>query len=108
MRTVRGLRYRAAAMPVAAALAGTMLAALFLLLTPRAAQAGGVVATCNQASLVAAMAGGGSVTFSCNGTITLTSQIVISQNTTIDGGVLGLVTISGGSTTRIFTTTSGV
>lgn len=98
---------RWAALPLAAALATLMLALLFLLLTPRVARAGGVVTTCDQSNLAAALAGGGSVTFACGGpaTITFASQIVITQDTTIDGGTLGQVTLSGSNVTRLFTTT---
>jgi predicted outer membrane repeat protein len=90
------------------------LALLMLLLTPRVAYAGGVVGngtpgSCTEAALNAALAGGGSVTFNCGAspvTITLTSQKLINSSTNINGG--GLITLSGGGTTRIFTTTSGV
>ncbi len=102
--------HRVAALPASAALAGVLLAALWLLLTPRVARAGGVVTNCNETGLRQALAGGGSVSFNCGApvTITLASQVVISQNTTLDGGALGLVTISGDGITRLFTTTAGV
>lgn len=54
----------------------------------RTTYAAGVVNTCDQSHLVAAIAGGGgggNVTFNCNGTIALSSTIIISSNTTIDG-----------------------
>ena len=38
------------------------------------AHAGGVVSVCDEAHLLAALAGGGTVTFSCSGTITLTAD----------------------------------
>ena len=47
--------------------------------------AGGIVSVCNEAHLKAALAGGGTVTFSCSGTIILTAEIVIVADTTIDG-----------------------
>lgn len=100
---------RIIALPLAAGLAALMLALLFSLLAPRVARAGGVVTTCDQSNLEAALAGGGSVTFNCGApaTITFASQIVITQNTTIDGGTLGQVTLSGNNVTRLFTTTPG-
>lgn len=46
--------------------------------------AAGVVTTCDEASLRAALAGGGTVTFSCDGTIALAKTLVIDANTTLD------------------------
>ena len=43
--------------------------------TAAPAHAGGVVSVCDEAHLLAALAGGGTVTFSCSGTITLTAEI---------------------------------
>ena len=85
-----------------------------LSVTPRAWSANAVVGTgsngsCNEAAFTSAVAtlnsGGGTMTFNCGGpaTITLTSQkILVGNNSfvyTIDGG--GIVTLSGGGTTRI-------
>ena len=50
---------------------------------------------CDEASLRAALEGGGSVTFACNGTIVLGSTVVISNNTILDG-TGHAVTLSGG------------
>ena len=47
------------------------------------------------------------MTFSCSGTITLTAEIVVSANTTIDGSGQ-TVTISGNNAVRVFTVNSGV
>ncbi|MGH7294748.1 MAG: choice-of-anchor Q domain-containing protein, partial [Polyangiaceae bacterium] len=58
--------------------------------------------SCTEAALVAAVAAGGVVTFDCGSapaTITVTSEVPVSADTTIDGG--SLVTLSGGKTTRI-------
>ena len=74
-------------------------------------QAAGVVGTgtpgsCTQAALTTALTGGGTVTFNCGGaatTILVTSQIPITQDTVIEGG--GLITITGGLTTRLFDVT---
>ncbi|MCB0255027.1 MAG: hypothetical protein KDI55_14995 [Anaerolineae bacterium] len=71
-------------------------------LEPAPAYAGGVVTVCDEAHLLAALAGGGTVTFTCSGTITLTAEIVISADTTIDGSGQ-TVTISGNHSVRVFT-----
>jgi hypothetical protein len=74
--------------------------------------AGVVVTTCTEASLNAALAGAGSIAFSCGGpaTITITRTKSIAANTSIDGG--GQVTFSGGGSTgsqfRLFDVRSGV
>lgn len=73
---------------------------------PTPAHAGGVVSVCDEAHLLAALTGGGTVTFSCSGTITLTAEIVISADMTIDGSGQ-TVTISGNHAVRIFFVNSG-
>jgi hypothetical protein len=96
--------------------AGLMMGLLAFAATPSSAQpplgtaaAGGVVGTgspgsCTEAALKAAVAGGGTVTFNCgsSATITLTNDVVISKDTVIDGG--GRITISGNNVTRVFRT----
>jgi len=72
-----------------------------LLLLPVAAWADGVVTNCTEAALRAAMAGGGVVTFTCDGTITLASTITNDFDLTLDGSGHG-VTISGGGAVRVF------
>ena len=52
-----------------------VLVLLVLALPASPAQAGGVVSVCNETALTAALTGGGTVTFSCSGTITLTSTL---------------------------------
>ncbi len=75
---------------------------LLMLAAPAApAHAGGIVSVCDEAHLKAALAGAGAVTFSCSGTITLTSTIEISAYTTIDGSGQN-VTISGNHTVGVF------
>ena len=71
------------------------------------AHAGGVVSVCDEAHLLAALAGGGTVTFSCSGTITLTAEIVIAADTTIDGSGQTVI-ISGNNAVRVFTVNPGV
>lgn len=73
----------------------------------RPAYAAGVVgdgtpASCTEAALTTALAGGGSVSFNCGGPITILvlSEKTISQNTIIQGG--GVITLTGGLATRLF------
>jgi predicted outer membrane repeat protein len=77
-----------------------------------AAVAAGVVGdgtpgSCSEATLTAALASGGTITFNCGGpkTILILSEKSITHNTSIDGG--GIITITGGLTTRLFTTVPG-
>ena len=70
------------------------------------AYAGGVVTVCDEAHLLTALAGGGTVTFACSGTITLTSTIVISADTTIDGSGQS-VTLSGDNAVRVIMVNPG-
>src|SRR5208282_2563531 len=60
-----------------------------------------VVTNCTEAALRAAIAGGGTVTFACDGTITLTNTITIATDTWLDGSG-HQVTISGGNAVRVF------
>jgi predicted outer membrane repeat protein len=83
-----------------------ILVLLALALPAPRAQAGGVVTVCDEAHLLAALAGGGMVTFACSGVIFLTNTIVISADTTIDGSGQS-VTISGNDTVRVLDVNSG-
>ena len=85
---------------------------LTILLTTSPVLGGGVVGSgtsgsCTESALNAALSGGGSVTFNCGGshTITFTSQKTITANTVIDGG--GVITFSGGNSTRLFSVENG-
>src|SRR5438132_1656421 len=78
------------------------------------AHAGGVVSICDgtpaaEANLRTALAGGGKVTFTCSGTIILSSTVTISSpnETTIDGTGQN-VTISGGNALTVFFVPTGV
>jgi hypothetical protein len=82
-------------------------AVVLLLLLPVAAWAGGVVTNCTEADLQAAMAGGGVVTFACDGTIALSSPLDISTYTVLDA-TNRKVTISGNSACRVFLVNSNV
>ncbi len=89
-------------------LAITLLLSLaFLFASPQSVQAGGTVATCDEASLLAALSGGGTVIFTCDGTITLTNPIIIAANTTLDATGHN-VTISGNNAVRIFYVNMGI
>lgn len=86
-----------------------LLLAGFSLASP--AYAAGVVGTgtsasCTEAALTAALAGGGTVTFNCGvaKTFTFTSEKVITQDTVIQGG--NTVIFDGGSGTRLFRVTA--
>lgn len=73
---------------------------LFTLLIPLTAHAAGTVATCTETAFKTALSGGGTVTFSCSGTITLTSEAVVSVNTVIDGSGQSVI-LSGNNAVRI-------
>jgi hypothetical protein len=70
--------------------------------SPTTVVGGGSAAGCTEAALRAAVAKGGIVVFDCGNapvTITLSSEILVAGDTTLDGG--GLVTLSGGGASRI-------
>ena len=81
--------------------AGVLLSAL---LTARGA---GVVSHPSEVELRAALTGGGNVTFSFNGTILLTSPLLISNDTMVDATGFGVV-LSGGNTNRLMEISPGV
>lgn len=84
-----------------------ILVLLALLLPASPTFAGGVVSVCDEAHLLTALTSGGTVTFSCSGTIMLTGPITISADTTIDGSGED-VTISGNHEVQVFTVAEGV
>ncbi|MGH9774550.1 MAG: choice-of-anchor Q domain-containing protein [Candidatus Acidiferrales bacterium] len=65
-------------------LGAVTMATLALAYAP-SAHAAGVVTTCDEANLDAAVSGGGTVTFACSGTISFSAAFTISADTTIDG-----------------------
>ena len=83
----------------------TIFTAGILLVEP--ATAGGTVTSRGESSLRAAMAGGGTVTFACDGTITLANTISILLNTVLDGSG-HQITISGNNTVRVFYSATNV
>lgn len=73
----------------------------------------GQAMSCTEAELQDAVARGGLITFDCGSaphTITVSDDLQITQDTIIDGGGTiqgGLITISGGDSTRVFSTSNG-
>src|SRR5687768_5796281 len=70
--------------------------------TPTATVGDGTAASCTAAELQNAAPAGGVIVFDCGPdpiTITVTSQITFTEETILDGG--GLVTLSGGGSSRI-------
>src|SRR5713101_8354984 len=72
-----------------------------------AAAASKTVTECDQAHLASALAGGGTVTFACDGTITLSNTITIAADTVLDATGRA-VTISGNGAVRVFQVNTGV
>src|SRR5260221_3500006 len=64
-------------------------------------QTAAIVSACDEASLRAALSGGGTVTFACDGTITLSNTVSITLDTILDG-TGHAITISGNDTVRVF------
>ncbi|HTB83588.1 MAG TPA: choice-of-anchor Q domain-containing protein [Candidatus Sulfotelmatobacter sp.] len=60
------------------------------------------VSVCDEPDLRAAIKAGGWIQFGCNGTITLTNTIVVSNNVILDGSLVS-ATVSGGNAVRMFT-----
>ena len=81
--------------------------AVLMIVLALAVRAGGVVTIPTEANLRAAMAGGGLVTFTCDGTITLTSTITNEVNTVLDASG-HQITISGNDSVRVFFVNSNV
>ena len=76
--------------------------ALYDVSTPTATVGTGTPASCDQAALQAAATAGGTIVFDCGAapvTITVTSAISFANETVLDGG--GMVTLSGGGSSRI-------
>jgi hypothetical protein len=92
--------------PVAAFRTVFIVVSLFLGFILRA-QAAGTVSTCNEANLDTALVGGGNVTFSCDGTIAITSSKTIAIDTTVDATGHSVI-ISGNDQRRLFTVNAGI
>ena len=71
------------------------------------AQGDGTVTSCTESNLDYALAGGGTVTFTCNGTINITTTKLIYYDTVFDGSG-HTVTINGQNSVQLFNVNSGV
>jgi hypothetical protein len=78
-----------------------LILASVLMAEPGPVWSGGIVTSCTETNLRAAMAGGGTVTFACDGTITLANTISNGVNIVLDGSG-HQITISGGNAVRLF------
>ncbi len=82
---------------------------LFFIYPAYHAQAAGVVTNCSSytapGGLQAAIAGGGTVTFACSGTIIIPATINVTSSLTIDGAGQSVI-LSGNDTVRLFNMTS--
>jgi len=76
-------------------------------LYPDFRSSGATIAVCDEASLRAAIASGGTAVFACDGTITLSNTISINTDVFLDGNGRN-VTISGGNAIRLFEVSPGV
>src|ERR1039457_6089769 len=85
----------------------TLLAAVALFSFQCAVFSAGVVTHTDETTLRNELAGGGTVTFDCDGVIVLSNTIVIATDTVLDGSGHS-VTISGNGAIRIFTVNTNV
>jgi len=75
--------------------------------SPVESRASVVITVCDQQHLESAVSTGGNVAFACDGTITLTNTISVTNNCVLDASGHA-VTISGGDSVRIFNVGAGV
>ncbi len=68
---------------------------------------GATLSNCNEASLRQAVTNGGTITFACDGTITLSAPLVVERDTVLDGSGRQ-VTLSGGNAVRVLEVKPGV
>lgn len=101
MRTPKQLRWDGRSWRSATSAIPLYTLAAWLLAIPGPVIAAGIVTTRTEASLRSAMAGGGTVTFACDGTFTLANTISNSLDTVLDG-TGHQITISGSNTVRVF------
>jgi hypothetical protein len=85
----------------------TLRTLIVLLICPLGVRAGGVVTECTEAALREAMAGGGTVTFACDGTILLGDTLTNDVNITFDGAGHQVI-LNGSNTVRVFYVQPGV
>jgi hypothetical protein len=84
-----------------------ILIALTLAIQVPIARTAGTVATCDETNFDSALGGGGLVNFSCSGTILITTQKLISVDTTIDGSGQS-ITLDGADFVQLFNVNAGV
>src|SRR4051812_10611740 len=60
------------------------------------------VASCDEASVRAALAIGGTINFACDGRITVTNTLVVSKNTIIDASGRNVILDGGGAVSVLF------
>src|ERR1700674_5795612 len=75
--------------------------AALLALSAHIVSADTIVSVCDESHLRTAVSGGGGITFSCSGTITLSAPLIIDSYTLIDGSGQR-VTLSGNDKVRHF------
>ena len=86
---------------------GCSLAIILILSRTSVPLNGSTVSTCDEAGLREALNDGGTVTFSCDGTIRLSSPILIVRDTTLDANGHN-VTLSGDDSVRLLEVSSGI
>jgi len=84
-----------------------ILVLLALTLPASPAHAAGVVGVCDESHLKSALTGGGTVSFSCSGTIAVTWPITIATDTSIDGSGQAVI-ISGHKSGAVFFVNPGI
>ena len=80
---------------------GSVTSSIISLLITNSSGSTNIISVCDESGLRAAVAIGGWITIGCNGTITLSSPIDITNNVILDGANVS-ATISGGGVTRLF------
>ena len=78
-----------------------------ILLLSALVSAGATLSNCDEASLRQAMSSGGTITFACDGTIALSTMLLVDRDTVLDGNGRQ-VTISGNGAVRVFEVDRGI
>src|SRR5437899_230115 len=77
------------------------------LVSPQSLPATGAVSICDEAHLRSAMVGGGTVTFACDGMISLADTLKVTNDTILDASGYSVI-LSGNNLVRVFTVPAGV